>query len=116
MTACAFCNRISARDYDKGFSAEGFIAVFEPLNPVTPGHLLVIPWKHIADAAADPPAAGRTLEYAADLVQRLGYPANIITSIGDEATQTVFHMHFHIVPRRDGDGLHLPWTGQDGAT
>lgn len=28
------------------------------------------------------------------------------------ATQTGEHLHAHIVPRREDDGLHLPWTGQ----
>lgn len=36
----------------------------------------------------------------------------VITSIGADATQTVFHTHIHVVPRRPGDGLTLPWTGQ----
>jgi diadenosine tetraphosphate (Ap4A) HIT family hydrolase len=41
-----------------------------------------------------------------------GLQANIITSIGPAASQTVMHTHLHIVPRTEGDGLHLPWTGQ----
>ncbi|MEV7006240.1 HIT domain-containing protein [Streptosporangium sp. NPDC051022] len=32
-----------------------------------------------------------------------------MTSAGREATQSVFHLHLHIVPRQDGDGLALPW-------
>lgn len=36
--------------------------------------------------------------------------ANIITSRGSAATQTVYHLHLHVVPRREGDGLGLPWT------
>jgi len=38
--------------------------------------------------------------------------ANIITSIGSAATQTVMHAHIHIVPRAEGDGLKLPWADQ----
>jgi histidine triad (HIT) family protein len=88
------------------------MAVFEPLNPVTPGHLLVVPWEHIPDAASGPDIAADVMRWAALTVQRLGVPANIITSVGAGATQSVFHLHIHIVPRRLGDGLHLPWTGQ----
>ena len=39
--------------------------------------------------------------------------ANLITSIGAAATQTVFHLHVHVVPRHEGDGLLLPWSNQE---
>jgi len=35
---------------------------------------------------------------------------NLITSAGKNATQSVFHLHVHLVPRVAGDGLSLPWT------
>lgn len=38
------------------------------------------------------------------------HPSNLITSAGAEATQSVFHLHVHIVPRGENDGLALPWT------
>ena len=41
--------------------------------------------------------------------------ANLITSKGREATQSVFHLHVHVVPRAAGDGLPLPWTPQHTA-
>lgn len=41
--------------------------------------------------------------------------ANIITSKGSLATQTVFHLHVHLVPRAAGDGLPLPWTPRRAA-
>jgi hypothetical protein len=37
---------------------------------------------------------------------------NLITSVGADATQSVRHLHIHVVPRREGDGLMLPWSGQ----
>ncbi|MFB8085929.1 HIT domain-containing protein [Streptomyces sp. NPDC055992] len=35
-----------------------------------------------------------------------------MTSKGSPATQTVVHLHIHVLPRTDGDGLPLPWTPQ----
>lgn len=86
--------------------------VFEPLNPVTPGHQLVVPVDHVPHAAYDTRITRGAMQVAAMLLWDL--PAgNIITSKGSAATQTVFHFHVHVVPRQLGDGLHLPWTGQD---
>jgi len=93
----------------------GVIAVFEPLNPVVPGHLLVVPEKHVRDAGDDPTVAAACMDVAATIAKR--YKAyNLITSAGAPATQTVRHLHVHVVPRRDGDGLPLPWTPQQAAS
>lgn len=77
----------------------------------TDGHVLLIPRVHVADAATDPLVTGITMARAAELANRLDYADfNIITSRGAAATQTVFHLHVHLIPRVEGDGLALPWT------
>lgn len=105
---CVFCDRIRNGEYDQ---ASEFAVSFSPRNPVTPGHLLVVPRRHVPDAAAAPDNAADAFHLAAKIAGGLG-DCNLITSIGPAATQTVFHMHVHVVPRRAGDGLALPWTGQ----
>lgn len=107
---CPFCARIKSGDYDEELSLPGSVAVFEPLNPVTPGHLLVVPFRHVRDAAVNGHVTGVVMEHAARLIGNFGIQANIITSIGPLATQSVFHLHAHVIPRREGDGLALPWT------
>jgi histidine triad (HIT) family protein len=108
---CPFCKRIEAGEYDDELSLNN-VAVFEPLNPVTPGHLLAVPHRHVQDAVQEPHVTAYVMEHAARLIGNFGISANIITSVGAAASQTVHHLHAHIVPRREGDGLHLPWTGQ----
>ena len=108
---CPFCERIAAGDYDSTNQA-GSVVSFEPLNPVVPGHTLVVPVRHVADALDDPSLTGAVFRFAAVLGQLREGACNLITSAGVEATQTVMHLHVHLVPRREGDGLHLPWTGQ----
>lgn len=91
----------------------GSVAIVRPLNPVTEGHVLVIHREHDRDAAASFEASRRAcllMAVAADYVHVRGLQANIITSIGPHATQTVLHTHLHVVPRTEGDGLTLPWT------
>ena len=75
--------------------------------------MLAISRDHITDALDDPEATGHVMEAAATYARtRWVGPCNLITSVGTSATQTVFHLHVHIVPRHPGDGLKLPWTGQ----
>lgn len=111
MSDCPFCARIAAGEYDYD---DDYSVAFQPLNPVTPGHFLVVPRRHVKSALDSPPRyLGRAMEFAADLAGQMGLTdCNFITSAGAAATQTVFHLHVHVVPRREGDGLALPWTGQ----
>ncbi|MGW8557555.1 HIT family protein [Streptomyces tubercidicus] len=76
---------------------------------VTAGHVLIIPRVHVADVAEDPAVSAATMLRAAELAAEAG-DCNVITSRGPAATQTVRHLHLHLVPRTEGDGLLLPWT------
>lgn len=116
--SCPFCARIAAGEYDNRTTPDpdaphwGAVT-FEPLNPVTPGHRLVVPIEHVEDALASPEVAAWTMDFAARVPRLYGIKScNLITSVGAPATQTVRHLHIHIVPRHEGDGLALPWTGQ----
>jgi len=112
MDDCPFCKRIAAGEYDDDVRRFDAVA-FEPLNPVTPGHLLVVPKTHAVSALGHPAIAADTMAAAVLVAQRRHVDqCNFITSAGEAATQTVPHLHIHIVPRRLGDGLYLPWTGQ----
>lgn len=114
---CVFCEIVAGRAPAKHYGAWISSVVIEPLNPVTPGHLLVIPRRHVADAIEDPATTSTTMHDAAMVVTAARFAhreeyesVNLITSVGEPATQSVFHLHVHIVPRRRGDGLMLPWS------
>ncbi len=55
------------------------------------------------------------MRHAAELAAEVG-DCNVITSRGAAATQTVRHLHVHVVPRRQGDGILLPWTDPGAET
>lgn len=110
MSDCVFCVRITAGECEQ--TEVNSVVMFAPLNPVTPGHMLFVSRAHVVSAAASPWRAGNACLAAASYVAREQIEANIITSIGAVATQTVPHLHVHVVPRHEGDGLALPWTGQ----
>ncbi|MER6020172.1 HIT family protein [Streptomyces anulatus] len=111
VAACVFCGIVAGlAPADIVREWEDVIAI-RPLNPVTPGHVLVIPHTHVADVGEHPLVSARTMACAAELTSVLP-AANVITSKGRAATQTVAHLHLHVVPRTAGDDLPLPWTPQ----
>lgn len=111
---CPFCDLIRAEQYDEKVShlPDGGPVlpnvILEPLNPVTEGHKLVIPVHHAKTVADNPRISASAMAVAALVADRAG-DCNIITSKGAAATQTIQHLHLHVVPRHDGDGLRLPW-------
>jgi diadenosine tetraphosphate (Ap4A) HIT family hydrolase len=105
---CPFCRRIDADEFDYEYHAS--VVRFEPLNPVTPGHVLFVPIWHAEHP--NPEAMRGAMSYAEQYGGEQGEDFNLITSSGPAATQTIPHIHVHYVPRRQGDGLTLPWTGQ----
>ena len=111
---CPFCDRIAAGEYDDDLRRFDAVS-FEPLNPVTGGHRLVVPKTHVTSALGHPAIAADTMAAAVMMAGRRGIgQCNFITSAGMAATQTVLHLHIHIIPRHKDDGLALPWTGQPG--
>ena len=112
MRDCVFCKIIDGTLPAKMVAKFHLAVAFKPLNPVTEGHILVVPKRHVTDFAEDPKVTSRTMAYASRLAYWIGGDFNLIASKGVEATQTVFHLHVHLVPRVPGDGLALPWTGQ----
>lgn len=101
------------------------VLAFLDINPLSRGHLLVIPKEpaETLDRLSDDAAAaiGRVLPRLARAVMAAtGTPHyNILQNNGAPAHQAVFHVHFHIIPMQpDGAGLGIGWhAGQlaDGA-
>ena len=105
---CVFCERVKNGEYIDTEFAD--VVRFEPLNPVTPGHMLFIPKTHREHQAET--AVARCMAMAEVYGGIQGEDFNLIISSGEFASQTISHIHVHFVTRREGDGLHLPWTGQ----
>lgn len=111
---CVFCDYEGPSEVLATFAMEsGEVFVIAPVEPVTEGHVLVIPRLHVASFALNPRLTGAVMHAASHWqATKNGYgDANLITSAGEAATQTVKHLHVHVVPRAKGDGLLLPWSG-----
>ena len=92
---------------------------FLPLDPATNGHTLVVPRLHVRDFWEVGPAlaaemAAACLQVGKALRELLSPEGmNLITSAGDVAEQTVFHLHMHVVPRWPGDAIGALWPSAD---
>ena len=111
---CVFCKIIREGGFDSVMGSGNMRSVtLTPLDPVVPGHKLVIPARHVRDALVEPVLTGVTFSHAATYAALHGIEeCNLLTNVGPRASQTVFHMHVHVVPREHGDGLMLPWSEQ----
>lgn len=106
---CVFCRIIRGEAPARYVHRWADAIAIIPLNPVVPGHILVIPRIHVVDALEYPDVTACTMYLAASVAVP---PCNLITSVGTEATQSVRHLHIHVVPRAHRDGLPLTWTPQ----
>ncbi len=114
MPDCIFCEILAGRAPASIVYRDEQCVVFMDIQPITPGHLLVVPAQHAASLPElDPAAGGHIFQVAqrmAAALRRSGVRCEGISlSLADGAAagQTVFHMHLHVIPRFAGDGFGL---------
>jgi histidine triad (HIT) family protein len=85
---------------------------FMDIQPVTPGHLLVVPRAHVAYLAElDPETGGHLFQVGMELAAAVrrshirSEGVNLFLADGEAAGQEVFHVHLHVIPRFAGDGF-----------
>jgi diadenosine tetraphosphate (Ap4A) HIT family hydrolase len=128
---CPFCEKVESRE---GLVlANDWAIAFPDAFPLTDGHTLVVPRRHVARSEGLEPDEWNGLfelvrEVASEAASAPGVEGvNVGFNSGEVAGQTVFHAHVHVIPRRPGDvedprggvrGL-IPdkadyWTGEEG--
>ncbi|AQP46107.1 HIT family protein [Tessaracoccus flavus] len=113
---CPFCEIVLRDDPDaREVYRDEYVVAFFPTEPAVLGHTMVVPRKHVADIwKLDEETAGhlaRATVRLAGAIREALHPEglNVIQSNGEAATQTVFHLHVHLVPRWDGDAMGPIW-------
>jgi histidine triad (HIT) family protein len=115
MSDCIFC-RIVARQIPATVVYEDeHTLAFMDLGQVNPGHVLVALKAHaenvyeLDDAQAG--AVFRSVARVSRAIREAFAPQglSVYQANGKAAGQTVFHLHVHLVPRHDGDGMDLTW-------
>lgn len=115
MAECVFCRIISGELPCWKIWEDESVLVFLDINPVTEGHTLVIPKSHAGDISGmsvqETDALARVLRKMAPAVMKAAGAQgfNILNNCGSVAGQAVEHVHFHIIPRKAGDGRGYRW-------
>lgn len=118
MADCIFCKIVRGELPCTKLLEDADVLAFMDIGPIQPGHALLIPKKHYE----------RTVEMSGEEVAGLmrhlprlakaivaatgadGY--NVFQMNGACAGQVVPHVHFHIIPRRNGDGIRFGWPAK----
>jgi histidine triad (HIT) family protein len=117
---CVFC-KIAAGEISctKVYEDEHVLA-FLDISPVTQGHTLIIPKRHVDDFTHCPSdlvarmhgIARKLTQHYDSILKPNGY--HFLSNAKPAAGQSVFHVHFHLIPRYDGtDGLDFAFRGTD---
>ncbi|NLG42760.1 MAG: HIT family protein [Phycisphaerae bacterium] len=118
---CVFCKIIRGEIPCQRVYEDEHLLAFLDIQPLAPGHTVVIP-RHHAEFLDQLPeewaaAIGRTLgRLGRAIVNAAGAEGfNVLQNNGKAASQEVPHVHFHLIPRRAGDGLGYRWKTSKAA-
>ncbi len=106
MKPCVFCGIVAGTESATIVHEWHDTVALVPIGAAVDGHILVIPRVHVSDASVDPIVTATTMARAASIAPM---PSNILASTGPEASQTIYHLHVHVVPRAAGDPLGDGW-------
>jgi len=119
---CVFCEIVAGRTESSVAYEDGHVIAFMDIQPVTQGHVLVVPRAHVDGLEALDEDLGAHLfrvgHRLARALRRSGLPCagvNMFLADGEAAFQEVFHVHLHVFPRTPGDGFRIEaaWCQRD---
>jgi histidine triad (HIT) family protein len=113
---CIFCKIVSG-DIPSSvlYEDEDFKAIMD-ISPASRGHVIILTKKHFENLfELEDDVAGKVILLAKRIALAMKEELkcegiNFLQNNGEAAGQSVFHIHFHIIPRYKDDNLHLTWT------
>ncbi len=117
--ACLFCKIIEGSIPSTKVLETDHALAFLDINPVNRGHVLLVPKAHHANLADLPEElAAETARLVPRLARAIQAATaadglNLIINNGEAAGQTVFHGHWHLIPRFVDDAVNWPWPHAD---
>jgi histidine triad (HIT) family protein len=109
MEGCPFCAIATGTAPAHEVLRDSHVVAFLDRRPVFPGHVLVVPVAHLVTLTDVPPAAlgplfERVQRMATAVERGLGADGSFV-AMNNTVSQSVPHLHVHVVPRRRKDGL-----------
>lgn len=110
---CIFCRIIAGEVGSHLLYENDYVQAFLDINPVSLGHVLIIPKKHYENIYDIDDSSLSEIVIAAKKIAKtyrkvFGFNnLQLIHSAGREGQQEVFHFHLHLIPRHQGDGLNI---------
>jgi histidine triad (HIT) family protein len=108
-SGCVFCQIVAGTCSAEVVYADDAVVAFLDRSPLFPGHTLVVPRRHVvtlSDLGVDEvgPLFVRVRHIAAAMPDALDAQGTFVAN-NNIVSQSVAHLHVHVVPRRRGDGL-----------
>ena len=100
---CLFCKIISGEIPSTKVYEDELVFAFRDINPQAPTHILVIPKEHIASAAEIDESNSAIVAHIFEVIPKIAAAEGltggfrVISNSGDDACQSVHHLHFHIL-------------------
>ena len=120
---CIFCRILSGEVPGNIVHRDEHVVAFLDVSPLLLGHVLVVPVAHVATLDDLPAALSAPLflvvQRMSIAVQRALGAGGSFVAINTRTSQSVPHLHVHVVPRNEGDGLFSPrpiWKRRSYAT
>ena len=109
MTDCQFCRIVGGEAHGHPVLETAQMFAFLDHRPVFKGHVLLVPRRHVVTLPELPedlvaPFLGAGQRLAAAMVDALGAQGSFV-AVNNVVSQSVAHLHLHVVPRTKGDGL-----------
>lgn len=116
MDNCIFC-KIIVGDIPSSvlYEDEDFKVILD-ISPASKGHAIIITKRHYANLfELEDTVAEKVLTVARKVAiamkEELNFDGiNLLQNNGEAAGQSVYHIHFHLIPRNDGDNVSMTWT------
>ena len=111
MNDCLFCKIVKSEVPSTVVYEDEYVYAFHDIYPQAPVHIIVIPKEHITSAAdinqENSHLAAKCFEAITKIANEEGLDGGyrVITNIGADGGQTVFHLHFHLLGGREFRGL-----------